>query len=282
MEHGGSGRDKTEAPKSLPSIIGNEAEKANMTRRIRNRLFDLEIQSNSMDQALSAAAVKMLVEILGKRDALFHPWRVSIATPRHLESMPAILARQRAYRDRTEGITVKADGRRTWKLAHATRLELVSSRMVDPISSGGQITSMVLSPMGQAYARAVVGCLQSFEDARLLLERLERLEKERRPVSESRLFGQELSGDPSDWEPWTEAMLPLIVDGAVDAMSDTEGRIYYSSTGRSVPAEIHRFDIEPLDDAVEWYGQAFAQERMLLDALESDSGEVFIPLPRGI
>jgi hypothetical protein len=76
-------------------------------------------------------------------------------------------------------------------------------------------------------------------------------------------------------------MLPLIVEGAVDAMSDTEGRIYYS-TGRSVPAEIHRFDIEPLDDAVEWYGQAFAQERMLLDALESDSGEVFIPLPRGI
>jgi hypothetical protein len=282
MEHGRSGRDKTEAPKSLPSIIGNEAEKANMTRRIRNRLFDLEIQTNSMDQALSAAAVKMLVEILAKRDALFHPWRVSIATPRHLESMPAILARQRAYRDRTEGIMVKADGRRNWKLAHATRLELVSSRMVDPISSGGQITSMVLSPMGQAYARAVVGCLQSFDDASLLLERLERLEKERRPVSESRLFGQELSGDPSDWEPWTEAMLPLIVDGAVDATSDTEGRIYYSSTGRSVPAEIQRFDIEPFDDAVEWYGQAFAQERMLLDSLESDSGEVFIPLPRGI
>jgi hypothetical protein len=253
-----------------------------MTRRIKNRLFDLEIQTNSMDQALSAAAVKMLVEILGKRDALFHPWRVSIATPRHLESMPAILARQRAYRDRTEGITVKADGRRNWKLAHATRLELVSSRMVDAISSGGQITSMVLSPMGQAYARAVVGCLQSFDDTRLLLERLDRLEKDRRPVSESRLFGQELFGDPSDWEPWTEAMLPLIVEGAVDAMSDTEGRIYYSSTGRSVPAEIHSFEIEPLDDAVEWYGQAFAQERMLLDALESDSGEVFIPLPRGI
>jgi hypothetical protein len=274
--------DKASTPESLPSILENAKAKANMTRRIRNRLFDLEIQSNSMDQALSAAAVKMLVEILGKRDALFHPWRVSIATPRHLESMPAILARQRAYRDRAEGIMVKADGRRNWKLAHATRLELVSSRMVAPISSGGQITSMTITPMGQAYARAVVGCLQSVDDARLLLERLERLEKERRPVSESRLFGQELSGDPSDWEPWTEAMLPLIVDGAVDSMSDTEGRIYYSSTGRSVPAEIQRFDIEPLDDAVEWYGQAFAQERMLLDALESDSGEVFIPLPRGI
>ncbi len=282
MEHGRSGHDKASTPESLPSILENAKAQANMTRRIKNRLFDLEIQANSMDQALSAAAVKMLVEILGKRDALFHPWRVSIATPRHLESMPAILARQRAYRDRAEGIMVKADGRRNWKLAHATRLELVSSRMVDAISSGGQITSMVLSPMGQAYARAVVGCLQSFDDARLLLERLERLEKERRPVSESRLFGQELSGDPSDWEPWTEAMLPLIVDGAVDAMSDTEGRIYYSSTGRSVPAEIHRFEIEPHDDAVEWYGQAFAQERMLLDALESDSGEVFIPLPRGI
>jgi hypothetical protein len=274
--------DKASTPESLPLILENAKAQANMTRRIKNRLFDLEIQANSMDQALSAAAVKMLVEILGKRDALFHPWRVSIATPRHLESMPAILARQRAYRDGTEGITVRADGRRNWKLAHATRLELVSSRMVDPISSGGQITSMVLSPMGQAYARAVVGCLQSVDDARLLLERLERLEKERRPVSESRLFGQELSGDPSDWEPWTEAMLPLIVEGAVDAMSDTEGRIYYSSTGRSVPAEIHSFEIEPLDDAVEWYGQAFAQERMLLDALESDSGEVFIPLPRGI
>jgi hypothetical protein len=49
-----------------------------------------------------------------------------------------------------------------------------------------------------------------------------------------------------------------------------------------VPAEIHRFDIEPIDEAVEWYAAAFAQERMQLDALESDSGEVFIPLPAGI
>jgi hypothetical protein len=250
-------------------------------RRIKNRLFDLEIQTSLMDQALSAAAVKMLVEILGKRDALFHPWRVSIATPRHLESMPAILARQRAYRDRTEGITIKADGRRNWKLAHATRLELVSSRMVDAISSGGQITSMILSPVGQAYARAVVGCLQSFDEARLLLERLQRLEKERYPVSESRLFGQQLSGDPADWESWTEAMLPLIVDGAVDAMSDTQGRLFYFSTGQSSHTEIRNIDIEPLDDAITWYAAAFSQERLQLDSLESDSGEVFIPLPAG-
>jgi hypothetical protein len=76
-------------------------------------------------------------------------------------------------------------------------------------------------------------------------------------------------------------MLPLIVDGAVDAMSDTQGRLFYFSTGQSSHTEIRSIDIEPFDDAITWYAAAFSQERLQLDSLESDSGEVFIPLPAG-
>jgi len=77
-------------------------------------------------------------------------------------------------------------------------------------------------------------------------------------------------------------MLPLITAGAVKSSSDTQGRLYYWSTGRQVPDQVHRFDFDPIDAAVEWYGQAFTQERINLESLESSGSEVFIPLPSGI
>jgi hypothetical protein len=275
QEHAKSMRLKPEIPTSLPTFPRNQ-----MTRRIRNRLFDLEIQAHSMSDSLSPRARRMLVELVGKRDALFWPWRCTTA-PKHLEPMPAIYERQRSYLERSTGTMVKADGRGSWKVAAATRLELIGSRMVDAISSGGQVSSMVLTGLGEAIARALVGPrLRAFKDIEILWARLQRLAAERSPVSESRLFGQDLFGDPADWEHWFESVLPMLTSGVARATSDTQGRIYFGPTG-SPPPEPIDVEIDSIPDADGWYLQAFEQERIFLDSLESGS-EIFIPLPSGI
>jgi hypothetical protein len=246
-------------------------------RRIKNRIFDLEIQANTMSDALSPRARRMLVELLGKRDAMFWPWRCS-TQQRHLEPMPAIYERQRYYLDRSTGSPIKADGRGSWKVAAATRLELIGSKMVEAISSSGQVTSLLITPLGEAIARALVGPrLRSLKDVSILWARLQRLAAERSPVSESRLFGQALFGDPADWEHWFEAVLPMLTSGVARATSDTQGRIYLGLTATPPPEHVD-VEVECNPDADAWYLQAFEQERIFLDSLESGS-EIFIPLP---
>ena len=249
-------------------------------RRTRNRIFDLEIQSIGLSDALSPKARRMLVELLGKRDALFWPWRCS-TSPKHLEPMPSILERQRAYLERSAGTVIKADGRGSWKVASATRMELVSTRMVDAITSGGQVASLLLTGLGEAIARALVGArLRTFRDIEILWARLQQLAAERSPVSESRLFSESLHGDPADWEHWLESVLPMLTGGVASATSDTQGRIYFALTGSATPEYVH-VDIESNADADAYYLQSFEQERITLDSLESGSA-VFIPLPAGI
>ena len=249
-------------------------------RRMKNRIFDLGIQAHGMSDALSPRARRMLVELLGKRDAMFWPWRCS-TEQRHLEPMPAIHERQRGYLERSIGSPVKADGRGSWKVAAATRLELIGSRMVDAISSGGQVSSMVLTGLGEAIARSLVGPrLRAFKDVEILWARLQRLAAERSPISESRLFGQDLFGDPADWDHWFESVLPMLSSGVARATSDTQGRIYFALTGSPPPERID-VEIDSIPDADGWYLQAFEQERIFLDSLESGS-EIFIPLPSGI
>jgi len=249
-------------------------------RRIRNRLFDLEIQANDMQDALSPKARRMLVELLAKRDAWFWLWRCS-TEQRHLEPMPAILSRQKAYLERRDGSTVKADGRGSWKVAAATRMELIGSSMVEAISSSGQVTSLMITGLGEAIARALVGPrLRSFKDVEILWSRLCRLAAERSPVSESRLFGKDLFGDPSDWEHWFEAILPMLTSGVARSSTDTQGRIYFSTSGSPPPEHID-VSVECHPEADGWYLLAYDQERVFLDSLESGS-EIFIPLPSGI
>lgn len=247
-------------------------------KRTKTRLDHLEIETGKT--SLSPRAQKALVELLGRRDALFWPWRCTV-DPKHLDPMPAILAKQRAYLDRSEGTLLKADGKGDWKLAQSVRAELVVSGLVDAVLSSGQVTSLVLTSVGEATARLFVGPrLRTCADVGILWERLLRLVDERSPVGESRLFGDSLHGDPTAWDDWTEAVLPLLTCGAVRATSNTVGAIFFSVTSQELPAT-PSVQIDPVGDAEGWYLQAFGHERIHLNTLEAGH-ELFIPLPAGV
>jgi hypothetical protein len=245
-------------------------------RRLRTRLNHLETDSGN--SALSARAQKSLVDLLGRRDALFWPWRCTV-DPKHLDPMPGIFLRQRAYLERSEGTLLKADGKGDWKLAQAVRAELLACKMVDAILSSGQVTSLLITSTGEATARSLVGSLYACDDVAILWERLQRLSSERSPVSESRLFGQSLHGDPSTWDYWIESLLPLLTCGAVRATSTTTGSMCFSITGQALPPTPSA-EVNSIPDAELWYLQAFDRERRYLDSLEGGC-DLFIPLPAG-
>lgn len=247
-------------------------------KRTKTRLNELETENG--ETVLSHRARKSLVELLGRRDALFWPWRCSV-DPRHLEPMPSILARQRSYIERSEGTLLKADGKGDWKLAQAVRVELVVGGYVDPILSSGQVTSLILTTDGEAMARSLVGPrLRTCDDVAILWERLQRLASERSPVSESRLFGEVLHGDPSAWDNWIESMLPLLTCGSVRAAPTTTGSICFSIVSQELPL-CPSVSIDPLPDAEGWYLNAFEHERRYLNSLEGGC-DLFIPLPTGV
>lgn len=246
-------------------------------RRMRNRLFDLETSTGAADGAASPSGQRLLVEILGRRDACYWPWRTTTADS-DLEPMRAIQERQQAFLERKVGVAVKADGKHDWKKASAIRLELIGAKLVDALVSGGQVQSLLLTDLGEALARSLVGPrLKTVDEAVIMFTRLQQCEAERKPVGEGRLFGKTLAGSPSDWEHWFEPMLPLLTSGFVRATSDTQGRVVFASTVSTLPMAT-RFDADALPDGDELYLQAFEAERLALAKLSGGS-EIYVPLP---
>ena len=247
--------------------------------RLSTRLAKLE-QAGAGD--LSAGAAKLLVELLGRRDALFYPTRSH-------KGRVAITQRQRAYLAGTEGVSAKADGAGAWKDSHYQRAELLRRGYVSASRSGGQVTSMYLTADGDAYSKSLVwDCPASKvlnEVHRALFLRLQRYDKNpwcgRKWVSEGELFEQPCTGDPIDWCDYTELMLPLLVAGLVVSNADAYGRVYYCATDAALP-EIESVEFQPIANPAmtAFYVTAFRFEsRALATAEPTDSNEIVIPIP---
>lgn len=156
------------------------------------------------------------------------------------------------------------------------RQRLIQAGMLTALYSGGQVTSMFLSPLGEATARSLVGDrLYSLREVSAAYDAI----TEDSWTSESLLFSQNLVGDPKDWEDSTELVLPLLVAGLVVAGSDTYGRVGYRRTDRELPPDEPLVDIACDDDMDSVYMNAFNSERDSLTACEPfDSSEILIPL----
>ena len=243
--------------------------------RLSTRLKSLESTGQSAE--LSRAELLLLVSLLARRDALFWPWRFQAGRKLpHCE----IRLRQREYRDGVQGLTAKADGRSQWKDLHFTRQRLIGAGFVTANHSGGQVTSLFLTPLGQATARALVGDRLHTCDstATQVVFRLLQIKYDSKPIRESVLFNRDCVGIPTDWDSLTEMVLPLLTAGVVRCDSDTIGRVAYTPTQVSLPAHVV-VDIDAdwaFDDA---YCQSFNAERKHLESVEArDSDECYIPL----
>lgn len=234
--------------------------------RIRTRLDALEQANGTSD----VGDHKLLVQLLARRDAMFWPWR------HHSESRLAIHQKQRAYLDGSIGIASKSDGKSSWKPMHESRQRLIQAGFVDALHSSGQVTSMFLSPLGEAYARALVGSRLKTIHQGVFAYVLIPADSW---ISESELFGQNLLGNPEDWNDMTELVLPLLVSGLVKSNSDIHGRCGYRRTAKELLEDPPEVDVECDETIDSVYIKAFNLERQSLKQCEPiDTNEVFIPL----
>jgi hypothetical protein len=246
-------------------------------KRLNTRINALE--SRTSDD-LSHSDRMLLVSLLAKRDAMFWPWRLTFdCTTPYAE----IRDRQREYISGVSGIAIKADGKSEWKTAHATRQRLIASGMITATHSSGQVSSVFLTPRGEAVARALVGPrLQTCETAkRVFIMLVLKMKTTENPiVRESVLFERTCNGNPSDWDADTEQVLPFLTSGVVLAVPDTVGRVLYRPVeGIEFPESIE-VDIESSEEFDNLYLKTFEDERQMLEHVEPrDSNEIFIPCP---
>jgi hypothetical protein len=235
--------------------------------RIRTRLDALERSTGVAD----ISDHRLLVSLLAKRDALFWPFRDSG------KSRLAVLQKCREYLAGVRGISSKADGKASWKDAHEARNRLIQAGYVDAVRGNGEVTSLIVTQLGETVARRLVGSrLFSLLDSIIAYVQISTDSW----TSESVLFGENLLGCPSDWDHKTEIVLPLLTAGLVTSNSDSYGRIGYRKTTRELPNDAPSVSVEcdPEMDSV--YIRAFNSERSALMACEPlDCSEVWIPLP---
>jgi hypothetical protein len=234
--------------------------------RIKTRLAELERSNGVVDIGDN----QLLVTLLARRDSLFWPWRHGG------DSRLGIIQRQRQYLDGSVGIASKSDGKSNWKPMHEARQRLISSGFVDALHSSGQVSSMFISQLGEAYARRLVGDrLKTINDVAIIYVMLDT----EKWTSESELFRENLLGNPEDWNDSTELVLPLLVSGLVTASSDMHGRVGYRRTDREIPPDPPAVDVECDESMDSIYVKAFNLERSSLQQCEPlDANEVWIPL----
>lgn len=251
-----------------------------MSKRLHARLNSLE-STNSIDCDLTGPDKKLLVGILAKRDALLWPWRWQ---QRLSDKMPEIVRRQKEYLSGTQGILSKAEGT-SWKTISDRRQRLIAAGLLSAAVSGGQVTSVFLTPKGESLARGLVYWLATFSESTTVLQRLLELSggKANKPIRESILWDHPCIGSPVDWHHKTEMALPLLTAGVVRATSDTYGRIAYSIVAGAiipepeVPIDLNQQHEEAFSDL---YLAAFNTERASLESCVVRNGlEIHIPLP---
>lgn len=246
-------------------------------KHLNTRLDALETQAGA-DGELSGLSKTLLVGILGRRDALFWPWRFS---PHSCPPFPEIRQRQREYLAGTSGVSARADGRSQWKSAHEIRQRLAAAGMLRAVGANGETVSVILTSRGEAVARALVGDrLFTVERARAWRVMLQILtEAHGAPIRESVLFGHPCTGSPTDWESHVEPMLPLLAAGLVVADSDTVGRALFTLVDGVELPEAVAVDVQPEDGFDEIYLVAFNNERAVLAAAEPrDPSEIYLPI----
>ncbi len=248
--------------------------------RLKTRIAKMESQAGAT--GITEAASRLLVSLLGRRDSLFYPIRSH--GPR-----VTIVQRQRAYLKSAEGISSKADGQGNWKDAHYARAELVAGGLVTATSSGGQITSMFITPKGDALANSMVWDNPSAkmlnEVSQALFLRLQQFDSKpwcgRKWISESQLFNAKCVGDPADWIELTDFMLPLLAAGLVVSNADAYGRLYYFAHDVEFPT-IEAVEFPAIANAANTkrYIAAFrAESQALATTAPTDSNEIVIPIP---
>lgn len=235
--------------------------------RMKSRLDALERSTGVVDISDN----RLLVTLLGKRDARFWPSRHSG------QSRLGILQRQREYLAGTRGISSKADGKTDWKNAHEARNRLIQSGFVDAVRGNGEVTSLIVTQLGETVARKLVGSrLFSLHDSIIAYVQISKDSW----TSESVLFQENLIGSPADWDNRTELVLPLLVSGLVTSNSDSYGRVGYRKTQRELPNDSPSVAVECDPEMDSIYIKSFNSERAALMACEPiDASEVWIPLP---
>ncbi|MCE3017457.1 MAG: hypothetical protein ACK56W_02400, partial [Pirellula sp.] len=141
--------------------------------------------------------------------------------------------------------------------------------------SGGQVTSLFITPLGEAYARRLVGDrLKTINAVAIVYVVL----PTDRWMSESELFRENLIGDPETWNDATELVLPLLTSGLIESSSDNVGRVGYRRTSKELPDE-PEIDVAVDESMDSIYVRSFNEERKSLQQCEPlDNNEVFIPL----
>lgn len=246
-----------------------------MTSRLHSRLDRIE---STEPASMSLDAQRLLVSLLGRRDALFYPWRC-VGPHRS-----AIARMQREYFAGVLGMMARSQGEANWKAGHQVRNELVAAGACKATISGGQITGLLLTARGEADARALVGNRLSVgEYTEVLVERItersDRVFCGRRWCSESALFGIDGAGDPASWQHLTELVLPLLVAGVVVANCDAWGRVYYAVQDDTAFPSPLSSELAPQAAFDSVYIKAFDSERVELKRLDDSDGEILIPIP---
>ncbi len=251
-----------------------------MSKRLNSKLDAIEQQAGT-DTSLTPAAKILLVQILGRRDAMFWPWRWTLT---YRPPMCEIRNRQRDYAAGVSGIAAKASGAGDWKHAHELRNSLIASGMTTAVRSGGQITSQFLTAKGEATGRTLVGhyLARYHDEGSEVLARLKALVEETgcSAVAETVLWGRPCFGDPSDWDYLTERILPCITAGLVRVEQDTVGRIVFIPVEGATEPERIVVDVEADPQFLGVYLKSWSDERSVLERCEPrDSDEVFVPNP---
>jgi hypothetical protein len=235
--------------------------------RMKSRLDALERSTGTSD----ISDYRLLVQLLGKRDARFWPSRHSG------QSRLGILQRCREYLAGVRGISSKADGKSDWKNAFEARNRLIQAGYVDAVRANGEVTSLIVTQLGETVARKLVGDrLKTLHEGVFAYVILDKDSW----TSESVLFGENLHGCPSTWDSKTELCLPLLTAGLVTSNSDSYGRIGYRKTTRELPNDAPSVAVECDPEMDSAYVKSFNSERAALMACEAlDCSEVWIPLP---
>ena len=221
---------------------------------------------------------RLLCELVGRRDALFWPWRSA-------DSALPVVQRRREYLAGAEGIAVRADGRAAWKPSHEARRELLDAGWATARFASGQVSSLFVSEQGDAVARATIGDLPGPLDALLPLARLRvhagKPAGGRQWTAEADLFDLPPDADcPRDWDRETGRILPALCRGWADSRCDAYGRIYFTPSPDAEIPELVDSDATENAAAWDWYIAAFKAERDALRIAEpSDPAEIVIPLP---
>lgn len=241
--------------------------------RLRNQIDKL-LQS-SHPGATDDDALRMLVEIVARRDAIFYPWRVTTRDQAFLSNFPAIIALRDDYLSGARGIRASASGQLQWKDTHYTRRALIDRGLATAVTSKGQITGLFITEIGDQTAQILID-----NGSTPVLDALPYLAllKKRRSLSESKLFQRELQGDPSEWSCLTERMLPLLTRGLVQSNSDSVGRVFYSYGFDDLPASVVIAEArQPW--AFDAYLDSYNSERNALEQIQYAGTDLYIPLP---